>query len=94
MVRPCRSLTCRQVNFGGPLPVPEDSELRQLHLVANADRFKTAVPLVPDIAHRVTDCENANKKKKNRDTQSKSTLLYRKQLLVVRNDVTVAMARI
>lgn len=36
----------------------KDSELRQLHFVANPDRFKTTFPLVPDIAHRVTDCEN------------------------------------
>lgn len=40
--------------------MPEDAELRQLHLVANADRLNTTVPLVPDIAHRVTDCEKCD----------------------------------
>lgn len=61
MVRSSQLSTCRQVNFGGLLSVPENAEVRQLHLVANPDRFNTTFPLVPDIAHRVTDCENVTK---------------------------------
>lgn len=47
--------TCAQINFCRPLPVAQNSELRELHLVAHAHATESVPPEVANIAHCVSD---------------------------------------
>jgi len=48
--------TCGQVNFGRPLSVPEDTELRQLYFAGYTYRLCPVVPFVSYITHCVSNC--------------------------------------
>lgn len=50
-----RSVTCRQCNNSGSLPVAQHPELWQLHLVAHTDAGQPIFPMVPNVSHCVPD---------------------------------------
>lgn len=50
-----RSVTCRQCNNSGALPVAQHPELWQLHLVAHTDAGQPIFPMVPNVSHCVPD---------------------------------------
>lgn len=52
--------TCREVDGRLALPVAEHPELGQLHLGGDPDRLQAGVPLVPDVAHRVSNLAASN----------------------------------
>lgn len=59
MEHECAGLgTCGKADLHGPLTMAEYFELGQRHLVGNAHRVRSLIPLVPDISHSVTDCNN------------------------------------
>ena len=51
-------ITRCQTDFHGTLPMPEDLELRQTDIVADAYAVEALVPLVAYVPHGVTDCKN------------------------------------
>lgn len=50
--------TCGERDLHGPLSVPQNLKLRQRDLVGDSHRVGPLVPLIPDISHRVTDCNH------------------------------------
>ena len=56
MVRIGFSLTCGQTGLDGFLSVAEHFELRERDVTRHLHAVQAVVPLVPDIRHRVPDC--------------------------------------
>ena len=56
MVRIGFSLTCGQTGLDGFLSVAEHFELRERDVARHLHAVQAVVPLVPDIRHRVPDC--------------------------------------
>ncbi|CAK1554877.1 unnamed protein product [Leptosia nina] len=51
----CELVTCCQRYNRRALSVPEDPELRQLHLVTHPDTCQPVLPMIPYVSHSVTD---------------------------------------